>query len=304
MNERYINPFTDFGFKKLFGSEPNKDLLLDFLNELIKEHGHIRDLTYLNSEQLGLSQYERRAVFDLYCESDTGEKFIVEMQKAEQKYFKDRSVFYSTFPIRDQAQRGNWNFKLNAVYTVGILNFVFDEDKHCPDYFHHHVQLMETKRKKVFYDKLTYIYLEMPKFTKTEEQLDTHFDKWLYVLKNLSKLDNRPKRIEDRIFKRLFEAAEISQFDPSERAAYEESIKVYRDMVNVMDTQLEKGLEKGREEGREKGREEGREEERKFQEKLRQEELIKIAKLAKSEGIPVSLISKMTGFSKEEIENL
>lgn len=248
MKERYINPFTDFGFKKLFGSEPNKDLLLDFLNELIKDRGRIKDLTYLNADQLGLSQFDRRAVFDLYCESDTGEKFIVEMQKAKQKYFKDRSVFYSTFPIRDQAQQGDWNFQLNAVYTIGILDFVFDEDKDSPDYFHHHVQLMETKRNRVFYDKLTYIYLEMPKFTKTEDDLETHFDMWLYVLKNLPVLQERPKRIQERVFQRLFETAEIARFAPSEHEAYEESLKIYRDLKNVMDTQFEEGRKEGQRE--------------------------------------------------------
>ncbi|MBW1811802.1 MAG: PD-(D/E)XK nuclease family transposase, partial [Deltaproteobacteria bacterium] len=253
MKDRYVNPFTDFGFKKLFGSEPNKDLLLDFLNELIREHGHIQDLTYLSTEQLGASEFDRHAVFDLYCESETGERFIVEMQKAKQNYFKDRSVFYSTFPIRDQAQQGDWDFQLNAVYTVGILDFVFDEDKDSPDYFHHHVQLMETRRKKLFFDKLTYIYLEMPKFTKTEDELETHFDKWLYLIKNLPLLQDRPKRIQERVFQRLFEAAEIAKFDPSERQAYEKSLKVYWDMKNVIDTSREEGWEEGREEGLKEG---------------------------------------------------
>src|SRR3990172_6928012 len=285
MKDRYINPFTDFGFKKLFGSEPNKDLLLDFLNELIKERGHIQSLTYLKAEQLGLSEFERRAVFDLYCESETGEKFIVEMQKAKQKYFKDRSVFYSTFPIREQAQRGEWDFQLNAVYTVGILDFVFDEDKDSPEYFHHHVQLMETRRKKVFFDKLTYIYLEMPKFTKTEEQLQTHFDKWLYIIKNLPRLQERPRRIQERVFQRLFEAAEIARFDPAEREAYEEGIKVYRDLKNVIDT--------GREEGREQGREEGR------QEAVRQ-----VARQMKTAGEPVAKIAAYTGLTAKQIRAL
>ncbi len=293
MKDRYLNPFTDFGFKKLFGSEPNKDLLLDFLNELIKEHGHIRDLTYLKAEQLGLSAYERRAVFDLYCESETGEKFIVEMQKAKQKYFKDRSVFYSTFPIREQAQQGEWDFQLNAVYTVGILDFVFDEDRDCPDYFHHHVQLMETRRKQVFFDKLTYIYLEMPKFTKTEEELETHFDKWLYVIKNLPILQDRPKRIQERVFDRLFEAAEIARFDPIEREAYEESIKVYRDLKNVMDTAWEEGYEEGlakaREEVRKKGRLEGMQD---------------MARLMKDSGEPISKIADYTGLTIEQIRDL
>ena len=301
MKDRYLNPFTDFGFKKLFGSEPNKDLLIDFLNELIKERGHIQTLTYLKAEQLGLSEAERRAVFDLYCESETGEKFIVELQKAKQKYFKDRSVFYSTFPVREQAQRGEWDFQLNAVYTVGILDFVFDEDKDSPEYFHHHVQLMETRRKKVFFDKLTYIYLEMPKFTKTEEQLETHFDKWLYIIKNLPLLQERPRRIQERVFQRLFEAAEIARFDPSEREAYEQSIKVYRDLKNVIDTGRDEGLEEGLAKGREQGREEGLA-------KGRQEgglECAKaIARQMKAAGEPTAKIVAYTGLTAKRIREL
>jgi len=334
MKDRYINPFTDFGFKRLFGSEPNKDLLLDFLNELIKERGRIETLTYLKAEQLGLSEFERRAVFDLYCESETGEKFIVEMQKAKQKYFKDRSVFYSTFPIREQAQRGQeWDFQLNAVYTVGILDFVFDEDKDSPEYFHHHVQLMETKRKRVFFDKLTYIYLEMPKFTKTEDELETHFDKWLYILKNLPRLQERPQRIQERVFQRLFKAAEIARFDPSELAAYEESLKHYRDLKNGNDTGREEGREQGREEGLAEGlaigREQGREEGRKAGREVGREEGLaqgltqgreqgleegrvkgrlesakEVARQMKAAGEPVAKIVAYTGLTPEQIREL
>ena len=103
MQERYVNPFTDFGFKKLFGEEPNKDLLLDFLNAVLeKQEGRIVNLTYLKNEHLGRSQLDRKAIFDLYCENDKGEKFIVEMQKSKQKFFKDRSVYYATFPHRSR----------------------------------------------------------------------------------------------------------------------------------------------------------------------------------------------------------
>ncbi|MBI3259490.1 MAG: Rpn family recombination-promoting nuclease/putative transposase, partial [Ignavibacteriae bacterium] len=158
--DKYINPFTDFGFKKLFGTEANKDLLIDFLNELIKEQGKITDLTYLKNEHIGRSEFDRRAIFDIYCENERGEKFIVEMQKAKQNYFKDRSLYYATFPIRDQAMSGSWTFELKAIYTVGILDFIFDEDAHDNDYYHYEVKLMETTKKEVFYDKLTFIYLE------------------------------------------------------------------------------------------------------------------------------------------------
>ena len=166
--EKYVNPFTDFGFKKLFGEIPNKALLLDFLNELLKEEqGQITDLTYLKSEHVGDSTLDRKAIFDIYCENQRGEKFIVELQKAKQNFFKDRTLFYSTFPIREQAKRAEWNFELKAVYTIAILDFVFDEDKKEKHKFRYDVKLSDIETKKVFYDKLTFIYLERPKFNKS-----------------------------------------------------------------------------------------------------------------------------------------
>ncbi len=126
--EKYLNPFTDYGFKKLFGEPVNKNLLLDFLNELLREEqGEITDLTYLKNEHLGSSEVDRKAIFDLYCENERGEKFIVELQKTKQNFFKDRSLYYATFPIQEQAERGDWNYQLKAVYTVAILDFVFDQ---------------------------------------------------------------------------------------------------------------------------------------------------------------------------------
>ena len=213
IEDKYICPFTDFGFKKIFGIEPNKDLLIDFLNELLrKDEGRIINLTYLSTEQLGRACDDRKAIFDIYCENDKGEKFIVELQKARQNFFKDRSIYYSTFPIQSQAKKGEWNFELKAVYTVGILDFVFAENKHDKEVFHHEVQLFNKTTQKVFYDKLTYIYLEMPKFTKTEEELETHFDNWLYILRNLSDLTKRPKKLQEKIFNSLFEQAEIANY--------------------------------------------------------------------------------------------
>jgi predicted transposase/invertase (TIGR01784 family) len=162
---RYIDPRTDFGFKKLFGTEANKFVLQEFLQSLLQSKGKITSLRYLNPAQLGISETDRNAIYDIYCETSTGEKFIVEMQRAEQDYFKDRSVFYSTFPIQSQAKKGNqWDFNLNAVYTIGILDFVFEADEKEKKKFQymHHVQLSDTEIKEVFYDKLTFVYLELP----------------------------------------------------------------------------------------------------------------------------------------------
>ncbi len=235
--EKYINPFTDYGFKKLFGEEPNKDLLLDFLNELLKkEQGQIKDLTYLKTEHLGTSDIDRRAIFDLYCENEKGEKFIVELQKSKQNFFKDRTVYYSTFPIREQAKRADWDYELKAIYTIAILDFVFDTDKNEPEKFRYDVKLTDIETKKVFYEKLTFIYLEMPKFNKTVDELETRFDKWLFVLRNLNRLDRVPDKLKERIFEKLFETAEIAKFTPDQVRSYEDSLKYYRDLKNSLDT--------------------------------------------------------------------
>ena len=221
-HERYINPYTDFGFKKLFGTELNKDLLISFLNALLSgKKKEIKDLSYLNSEHLGDGYGDRRAVFDVYCETEDEGRFIVEMQKAEQAYFKDRSVYYSTYAIREQAPKGPWDYHLEDVYTVGLLNFTFPSDEYPADSFVHEVKLKDNEDNHVFYDKLTFIYLEMPKFTKTEDELVTMFDKWMFALHNLARLMERPAALQERIFKRLFEQAEIARFNENERREYQ-----------------------------------------------------------------------------------
>ncbi len=157
--ERYINPFTDFGFKKLFGTEFNKELLIDFLNQVLGDRERVQDLTYLNTENLGNTTTDRKAIFDLYCENKKGEKFIIELQNVKQQYFKDRSIFYSTFPIQSQAPKGKeWDYYLKAVYTIGILNFSFPDKN--PDRYLREIQLIDKQTHEVFYDRLTFMYLE------------------------------------------------------------------------------------------------------------------------------------------------
>ena len=256
LQDRYINPYTDFGFKLLFGTDMNKKLLISFLNALLFGKEVIKNVTYLNTEHLGTQEYDRRAVFDVYCENDKGEKILVEMQRGEQQFFKDRSVYYATFPIREQAPRGEWDYELKGVYVIGILNFIFHDSE--SDYFHHQVKLVDLHTREVFYDKLTFIYLEMPKFNKSEQELETMFDKWMFVLRNLSNLLERPIALQERVFKNLFDAAEIAAFTPQKRSEYWESLKNYRDWKNVLDTNMRKSYIKGHELGRAKGRAEGR----------------------------------------------
>jgi len=213
-HEKYICPFTDFGFKKIFGTEPNKELLVDFLNQLLAEReGKIADLQYIPTEQLGRNYDDRRSIFDIYCTNEAGERFIVELQKSSQIYFKDRSIYYSTFPIQAQAPKGEWDYNLKAVYTIAILNFKFKETRNDDDKFHHKIKLHDIETKEVFYDKLSYVYLELPKFTKPLEDCETRFEKWLYVLRHLEDLTKRPEKLKEKIFDKLFEVAEIANYD-------------------------------------------------------------------------------------------
>ena len=292
---RYVNPFTDFGFKRIFGEEPNKALLIDFLNELLKdEEGEIVELEYLKNEQVGRLPSDRRAIFDLHCRSQDGKRFIVEMQKTKEKYFKDRSLYYTTFPIQDQAIKSDhWDFKLHPIYTVAMLDFVFDEDKNPPDKFRYNVKLSDIETNLVFSNTLTMIYLEMPKFNKPLDRLESQFDKWLYALKHMPSLNQVPEGLQDDVFRRLFKIAEIAGFDEAESEAYRESLKVYWDLNNSFDTAREEGWEKGHEAGRIEGIEEGREEAQRG-----------MARKLLNQGVAPDVIAEASGLSLEELERL
>lgn len=212
------------------------------------------------------------------------------MQNVYQEFFKDRTIYYSTFPIREQAQRGgDWNFHLNPVYTIGLLNFNFADGLENAKCWHHEVKLMEVDTHEIFYDKLTYIYVEIPKFDKQESELVTMYDKWMYVLKNLSRLMQRPAALQERVFTRLFEQAEISKFNTQELKMYEDSVNAYRDIVNAIRTAEKTKFAEGKAEGMAKGEKEAKE---------------KIAANLLSLGVPLETIVQASDLSEEEIRNL
>ena len=270
VEERYISLLTDFGFKRIFGTAINKDLLICFLNSLFDGKQVVKDVSYLNPEHVGDVYTDRKAIFDVYCEGENGEKFIVEMQNAYQTYFKDRSLFYSTFPIREQA---------------ALLNFDMNEEAFEKEKIRHSVQLCDTATHKVFYDKLEFIYVEIAKFNKSLEELETLYDKWLYALKNLYKLTQRPKELCDKVFDRLFEEAEIAKFTPQELREYEASKIAYRDIKNSVDTAKREGIAEGMEKGMEKKSHE-------------------IAKKMLTKGMDEATVMEITGLPAELIQKL
>jgi predicted transposase/invertase (TIGR01784 family) len=309
--EKYINPFTDFGFKKLFGEEANQDLLIDFLNTLLADKGVIIALKYLRNEYAGRTEEDRKIILDILCETDAGEKFIVEMQKARQTYIKDRAVYYSTFPIQAQAKKDvqnkkdttqnyTWDYKLNGVYTIAIMDFTFQDKPSPPEKVKHDVMLMDIEAHSVFYEKLRFIFLEMPHFTKKVEELETHYDKWLFVLKNLSRLEQIPEKLKEKIFMKVFDVADTANYSSNLLAQYQDSLKDYRDLKNTLDTYEAEAKEakiRGKAEGKAEGKVEGKAE-------GKAEKAIEIALEAMKEGFSDETIHKIIKLPLAEIAQI
>ena len=277
---KYINPYTDFGFKKLFGEEANKDLLIDFLNQLLPDYHQIAKLTFRNNENLSEFAFERSAIFDIHCEAQNGERFIVEMQKAKINFFKDRSLFYTTFPIREQAKRGNeWDFRLTPIYMIAILDFLYDEEAEKQKFLRS--VALRDEDGELFYDKLHFKFIQMPLFNKTENELVTHFDKWIYFLKNLASSDSIPDILREPIFEKAFHEAEIAAMTSGEYDNYQKSLMKYIEIREVVNTAVESAVKNAEKDNAKK-----------------------IAGELKRLGITKNIISESTGLSEDEIDNL
>ncbi|HZY36757.1 MAG TPA: Rpn family recombination-promoting nuclease/putative transposase [Mucilaginibacter sp.] len=276
---RYIDPLVDFAFKKIFGSEPNKDLLIAFLNEVFKGRKHIADLVYNKNEHPGELTDEGAAIFDLLCTGDSDEKFLIEVQRGRQGRFKERALFYTSRLISDQAPKGRrteWGYDITEVYLVALLED-FTLPGNPPGKYLHNICLCNIETGEIFYDRLGYTYIELRNFVKTDTELESDLDKWLYVLKNMSRINKIPVYIRKPVFEKLFNIAEYSNLTKEEKTMYDSSMKYKWDNKNVLDYAVQEA-------------------------KL--EEAKKIARKLKREGLSVEFIAETTSLSIEEIEKL
>ena len=322
---KYIDLMVDWSFKKIFGTEVNKDILIEFLKVIFPQHA-IADITYVPTEQFGIMEDDRKAIFDVLCRTVDGKTFLVEMQRGYQKHFFERALFYTSFPIMKQGKKalaeeakGNrpWDFSLDGVFFLGILNFKYEDDEMTE----HRYRLMEATSKKLMTDKLEFVFVEVEKFDKSEDELETDLDKWLYLLKNMSNLLERPERLRDRIFTKLFDVAELAQLDDEDRINYIKAMNTERDTYNKIEYARETGREEGhkvgKEEGLKEGREEGHKEGKEEGRKEGKEEGIKegraegakqksfdIAKRMLEKGIDIETISELTCLTEKEISEL
>ena len=279
---KYINLMVDWSFKRVFGTEVNKDILIEFLKVVFPQFA-ITDITYIPTEQLGIMEDDRKAIFDVLCATEDGKTFLVEMQRGAQKHFFERALYYTAFPIMKQGKIAiakekeegakPWNFSLDGVFFLGILDFEYEQDEMTE----HRYQLLETTTLKQMTDKLEFVFVEVAKFDKSEDELETDLDKWLYLLKNMSTLLERPAGLRDRIFGRLFDVAEYARLDDEERKNYVESMNTARDTYNQIAYAHEKGG---------------------------QEKAYEIARNLLAMKLDIDSISKATGLTKDEISTL
>ena len=284
---RFINPFTDMGFKRIFGQEVNKNLLIDFLNDLLEgEKGEKRiiDITFLDKEQLGTTADDRSCIYDIYCENENGERFIVEIQNRGHRNFKERAIYYLSRAIANQGQKGpSWMFDLKAVYGVFFMSFHLDGRRQAR--FRTDVALRDIQTNEPFSDKMRFIFLDLPAFTKDEETCETDFERWIYVLKNMEILQRMPFKARKSVFEELEKIADISALSKEDQEKYEHIIKVYRDNLVTEQWAIEQGFKKGHEKGLQDG-------------------LILTARGMKVKGYPLEDIAQITGLSIEEIREL
>jgi predicted transposase/invertase (TIGR01784 family) len=294
----YMDPFTDYGFKKLFGEEDSKIYLIDFLNSVLTGFlPEISELTYSKNEHLGNKAIDRNAVFDLYCKSPKGERFIIELQKVKQDYFKQRSLFYSTFAIQEQAKKGAWDFNLAPVYCIGILNFSLNDTLNhplnTPQKYITKAKILDIESHQAVIEELNFAFIECSKFDKTLNEHSSKQDKWLYVLSHLANLNGMPSDLSEPLFEAFFQKANVLKLAFKERALYNASLSYSRDLHNIEAQNYAKGKEEGMAEGEKKGEARGK-----------KEAAIQMVRALKAQGVETNIIMAATGLTADEINQI
>lgn len=253
---KYVDILSDVGFKIVFGKEANKNIIIEFLNHVITDRS-IVDFEYIDKEKLGGYAKSKKNVYDLYCKTDDGSRIIVEVQKDQQKYFVDRSLYYLTHLVQDQLSRGDDEYTLCPVYFISILNFCLDELRQT-DSVKSHFRLKECDMGLELTDKYNLIYIELPKFTKSLEEIHGDvLDGFYYCLKHMGKLEERPLCLQQKVFEQLFMAAKVAKMTQEEYSQYVRIMTTERDRRNQLSFALEKANQQGMEQGIQRGIQKG-----------------------------------------------
>lgn len=294
----FINPFTDFGFKKIFGQPKDRIILIGFLNALLQDtvfNDVIVDISYEDKEMLGDDQTERTIISDIHCTTEDGRNILLEMQLSPHANFTHRMLYYASRAIVGQARKGDWDFKLDAVYMVSIANFMIDD---TDQRIRIDRGICDIETGKPVNDLLRFIYIQLPAFRKTTpEDCENDFEKWIYTLKNLQEMKTIPFAPRDNAFLRLQEVASEAALSPEERKRYERDQKQYWIITNIERSRYNEGIAKGEAIGIAKGEAIGI---AKGEDKAWKEIVLSM----RSNGMDDHTIAKITGKSPEWIKTI
>jgi predicted transposase/invertase (TIGR01784 family) len=253
---KYADLLNDYVFKLVFGQESSKDVMIEFLNQVIDDR-NIVDLEFMDKEMKSMDREKKDSVYDMFCKTDDDSRIVVEVQRRKQTTYVERTIYYSTFQVRNQVDAGSKDYAFCPVYVINILDFDIDENKGNPavkTVYH----LREDKTHALLTDKLTFIFLELNKFKKGIEDLDGDVLEGMYFcMKNMTRLDSRPQVLDHEVFKKMFEVSELLNMDEKTRSNVIENMTTERDLRNQMDYAKQEGIQEGRAEGRAEGRIEG-----------------------------------------------
>ncbi|MFT4156049.1 Rpn family recombination-promoting nuclease/putative transposase, partial [Parafilimonas sp.] len=221
-----------------------------FLNALFRGRKNISDIYYNKNEHVGDTEEMGGVIFDLTCTAADGEKFIIEIQRSPQFNFRRRMLYYGSKLIADQAPKGSrksWAYNISEVYVIALMDgFPMPGGERTNRYLHD-VCLCERDTGKVFYEQLGFFYIELVNFTKEETALENDLEGWLFVLKNMSRLEKIPLYLRKPVFEKLFHIAEYSKLNKEEKTMYDTSLKRRWDNQAALDYARHEGIEKGAE---------------------------------------------------------
>ena len=243
---KFADPKNDLAFKKIFGDEKHKNILISFLNSVLdfKDQYAIAEVSLANPYQVPKIPELKETILDIKATNKNGDTFIVEMQKKDVGDFTKRSLYYTSKAYIQQLPKANNYAELKKVYFIGILNFNIFDNK---NYISRHL-IINTETNTQDLDDFEFSFIELPKFNKALEELDSVLDKWIYFIKNASTLEMIPTLYKGLVnFKEAFEIATQTTWNKKELEVYDYiSIKEY-DELNALKTAEKKGMEKGME---------------------------------------------------------
>ena len=294
---KYADLLDDDVFKLVFGQESSKDVMIEFLNQVIDDRT-IVDLEFMDKEMKSMDREKKDSVYDMFCKTDDGSRIVVEVQRRKQASYVERTIYYSTFQVRNQVDAGRADYAFCPVYVINILDFNIDENRGNPDVKTVY-RLYEEQTHALLTDKLTFIFLELNKFKKGLEELDGDILEGMYFcLKNMARLDGCPEVLTHEVFKKMFAVSELLNMDEVTRSKVLIKMTTERDLRNQMAYAKKEAIEEGLAEGRAQGLAEGRAEGRAEGQK---EKSIEIARKLLAAGYPKDEVLELTGVKAAEL---